>query len=319
MSLSRADLQGLADRLVTAVWARTGPDGALPRLPGPVSRYGPDSDSLLALARAMQLAASRLAVAGGADPIGAADWYARGLSTGTDPASPHRWPAPGELGQAKVAGAAIALALLVTGDRIWGALSRAARRDTIAYLEQVVGAAYPPINWVWFQLLVEAFLRQAGGHWSRDDVAACLAVHENLYETGGWYRDGPDRAYDHYSGWALQVYPALVAHLTPDLPGVPALAPLWTQRLDRYLADAVLLVGGDGAPLIQGRSLIYRFGAAAPFWAGAVSGTTSLSPGLTRRAAARVVERFAVCGVPVAVGLLCVGWFGVFVLLLLLY
>ena len=56
--------------------------------------------------------------------------------------------------------------------------------------------------------------------------------------------------------------------------------------LDRFLQDAVALVGADGSPLIQGRSLIYRFAAAAPFWVGRHRrGAQSLSPGQLRRAA----------------------------------
>jgi len=39
----------------------------------------------------------------------------------------------------------------------------------------------------------------------------------------------------------------------------------YRERLDEYLGDALRLVGADGCPLIQGRSLVYRFAAAAPF------------------------------------------------------
>ncbi len=79
-------------------------------------------------------------------------------------------------------------------------------------------------------------------------------------------------------------------------------------RLDRYLQDAVALVGADGSPLIQGRSLIYRFAAAAPFWAGILAEVPSTSPGLLRHAATRIVAHFADNGVPDADGVLSLGW-----------
>jgi hypothetical protein len=78
--------------------------------------------------------------------------------------------------------------------------------------------------------------------------------------------------------------------------------------LDRYLRDAVTLVGGDGSPLLQGRSLIYRFAAAAPFWVGALAGVPSLSPGALRHAATCVVRHFFEHGVPDESGLLSTGW-----------
>ena len=68
------------------------------------------------------------------------------------------------------------------------------------------------------------------------------------------------------------------------------------------------MIGADGSPLIQGRSLIYRFAAAAPFWVGAIAEVPSVSPGLLRHAANKVVAHFADEGVPTADGLLTMGW-----------
>jgi hypothetical protein len=78
--------------------------------------------------------------------------------------------------------------------------------------------------------------------------------------------------------------------------------------LDRFLTDAVTLVGADGSPLIQGRSLIYRFAAAAPFWVGALAGVPSLSAGQLRRAASLIMDHFVRHGSPDERGLLTLGW-----------
>ena len=71
-------------------------------------------------------------------------------------------------------------------------------------------------------------------------------------------------------------------------------------------------MGANGAPLIQGRSLIYRFAAAAPFWVGELSGHTRLSPGMARRAASGMLDYFARHGSITDEGLLSIGWHGEF-------
>ena len=50
--------------------------------------------------------------------------------------------------------------------------------------------------------------------------------------------------------------------------------------------------------MIQGRSLIYRFAAAAPFWIGVMAEVPSLSAGRLRHAAGRIVGHFAENGAP---------------------
>ena len=127
---------------------------------------------------------------------------------------------------------------------------------------------------------------------------------------GGWLSDGEERSYDHYVGWALHVYPVLWSRMS----GAAELARGRTAgdiaRLDRFLDDALALVGADGSPLVQGRSLIYRFAAAAVFWIGVIAETPSHSSGRLRSAAERVVRHFADRGAPDADGVLTMGWHG---------
>lgn len=177
----------------------------------------------------------------------------------------------------------------------------------MAWLGTVLGQDYFPNNWVWFQIVVETFLRSVDGPWSPEDIDSALALHESLYRSGGWYADGPTRSYDHYNGWALHVYPLLWAELAGDF--CPAdRRQVWRERLARFLDDAVLLVGGDGSPLVQGRSLTYRFAAAAPFWMGAMTGASNLAPGLIRRVCSGMLGHFTSHGAPDGRGLLPLGW-----------
>ena len=302
----------LADEMLGAVARYRSPGGARIDLPGPASRNGRASDGLEGFARTFLLAGFRVAGEGGADPGGFLEHYARGLAAGTDPASPEAWPRPDVLDQSKVEAASIALVLQLTRPWLWDKLDDRVRERTVAWLAGVIGQPYPPINWVWFRIVVESFLRESGGPWSAADIEEDLAVHASLRRPGGWLSDGPERAYDHYTGWALHLYPLLWTHLF-DVTGTLCPAEVrdqWSADLADYLDDAVRLVGADGSPLLQGRSLVYRFAAAAPFWVGALTGASRLSPGLTRRVASGMVRHFADRGAPGPDGLLNLGWHG---------
>ena len=309
--LTREHWCSYADYLLRSAHRFGTDDHANIHLPGANSRYGPRSDSLEAFARTFLLASFRIA----GDPANTgwiAEWYAEGLDAGTNPANPNRWPTPGELGQAKVEAASLAVGLALTRDVLWDKLPLRVQEQLIAWFETVIGEHYPPINWVWFQIVVETFLASVGGRYSDEDIDAGLAIHDSLYRGGGWFADGPERAYDHYVGWAFQVYPQLWALMAPSDPRVSARKKLDGDRLADFLDDASYLVGSNGAPLIQGRSLIYRFAAAAPFWAGELSGHTRLQPGLARRAASGMLDYFARHGSITEDGLLSIGWHGEF-------
>ncbi|GAB7193448.1 DUF2264 domain-containing protein [Kineococcus sp. NUM-3379] len=297
-----------ADDLLLAVRPHASPSHARITLPGAPGGYGTAVDGLEGFARTFLAAGFRLAGEGGRDPLGFAEWYAEGIAAGTDPANPDRWVRPREHGQAKVEAASLALVLHLTRPWIWDHLDAGVQERTVDYLADVVGAEYPPINWVWFRLVTEQFLRSVGGPWSREDVEADLATHDTFTRPGGWYSDGAQRAYDHYAGWALHLYPVLWLAMAGGDPLATERRGRYLAHLDRFLHDAVRLVGADGAPLAQGRSLVYRYAAAAPFWAGALAGSTALAPGLLRRAASGIVRSFTDAGVPGPDGLLTLGW-----------
>lgn len=308
---SRADWVRLADRLLASARGFASPGHARITPPGPEGGYGRAVDGLEGFARSFLLAGFRIAGERGTGLDELADWYATGIATGTDPASPERWVRLDEHPQAKVEAASIALILDLTRPWIWDRLEPAVRERVVEYLSPAVGdATYPRINWVWFRLVVQTFLRSVGGPWSAGDMAEDLATHDTFHRADGWLSDGDARAYDHYVGWALHLYPTLWARMAgaEDLAADRRARDLST--LDRYLLDAVALVGGDGSPLIQGRSLSYRFAAAAPFWVGAMAGVPSLAPGQLRHAAGSVVGHFVEHGVPDEDGRLTLGWHG---------
>ncbi|MDD7961358.1 DUF2264 domain-containing protein [Microbacterium thalli] len=300
-----------ADILLTAARRHATPGAGRIHFPGEEGGYGHAVDGLEGFARTFLLAGFRIAGARGEGVDDLIAHYRRGVVSGVDPDAPDRWVRMDEHAQAKVEAASIALVLDLTRPWIWDGLDEKTRGRVIDYLSPVVGDdTYPQTNWVWFRLVVQTFLRSVGGPWSADDIAADLARHDSFVRDGGWLSDGDERSYDHYVGWALHVYPILWARMAgaADLAGHRT--PTDVARLDTFLADALALVGADGSPLIQGRSLIYRFAAAAPFWAGVIAEVPSHSPGRLRHAAERIVDHFAERGAPDADGILTMGWHG---------
>ncbi|WP_049572168.1 DUF2264 domain-containing protein [Streptomyces sp. SBT349] len=300
-----------ADRLLLALRPFATDRHAQIHLPGPASGSGRWSDGLEGFARSFLLAGFRLGGAGGEDPHGLAGWYAEGLDAGTDPASPERWPTFAEANQAKVEAASIAVALHETRPLIWDRLSDRVRENVLTWLGRMVRTDMPGNNWVWFQAITEAFARTAGGDWDQADLDRAIELTDRWYARDGWYSDGltggAHRNYDHYNGWAMHFYPLWYGRILGDA-APPGLADRYRERLRRYLDDHRHLTGGNGSPLIQGRSLTYRFAALAPVWTGALFDATPLPPGQTRRLAGLTLSHFLDNGAVGRDGLLSLGW-----------
>ncbi|MDF2554819.1 MAG: hypothetical protein K0R60_714, partial [Microbacterium sp.] len=300
-----------ADVLLDAALRHATPGAGRIHFPGAEGGYGHAVDGLEGFARTFLLAGFRIAGARGEGVDELIAHYSRGIVSGVDPDAPDRWVRMAEHAQAKVEAASIALVLDLTRPWIWDRLDALTRQRVVDYLAPVVGDdTYPQTNWVWFRIVVQTFLRSVGGPWSPDDIAADLARHDSFVREGGWLSDGAERSYDHYVGWALHVYPILWARMAGAADLAEGRTDADVARLDAFLHDALALVGGDGSPLIQGRSLIYRFAAAAPFWAGVIADVPSHTPGRLRHAADRIVTHFAEHGAPDADGILTMGWHG---------
>ncbi|HEY3483591.1 MAG TPA: DUF2264 domain-containing protein [Streptomyces sp.] len=316
---TRAHWEAVADHLLDCVGRYGGSEHALIALPGGrPSVSGRRSDALEGYARTFLLAAFRVAGAGGEDPAGLMRQYAQGLAAGTRTPTTERdladgdqvsWPHIAERPQALVEAASIAVALRLTRPWLWDTLDEQTREQVRAWFAP--GVRHSPVdnNWWLFPAMVGGFLVDVGPD---PDGAAQRAVDRGLarieqwYLGRGWYTDGRPRAFDHYNGWAFHLYPLLHAHLNGDKDLLATYGP----RLATYLAGYSRTFGGDGAPVHQGRSLIYRFAAAAPLWAGALTGHSPLSPGTTRRLASGALRYFVDHGAVDANGLLSLGWFG---------
>ena len=306
---TRDEWLAYADRMLDTARTHASPAAGRIHFPGAEGGYGHAVDGLEGFARTFLLAGFRIAGARGEGTEELADFYRRGIVTGVDPDAEDRWVRLDEHAQAKVEAASLALVLDMTRPWIWDRLDALTQERVIAYLAPVVGdATYPKTNWLWFRVVVQTFLRSVGGPWSAADIADDLALHDVLVREDGWISDGFERSYDHYVGWALHTYPVLWSRMqgAGELAGGRTAGDI--VRLDRFLQDAVALVGADGSPLVQGRSLIYRFAAAAPFWVGAIAEVPSVPLGQLRHAANAVVAHFVEQDVPGEDGVLTMGW-----------
>lgn len=297
-----------ADDLVSAAWRHASPSGSLLLLPGPQSASGAWNDGLEGFARTFLAAAFRIRGQNGQDPHGFAERYARGLSTGVDPGAEERWPTFDERRGAIVEAASIAVALAETRPWLWDRLNPRNQELAVDWFSAILGRTDFTNNWLWFQNVIEAFLSSVGADDRPADLARNAELTEALYVGEGWYSDGRNRDgqrqnFDWYAGWAWHVYPLLESRIRGT-----DLSQQHRERLRCYLQQAQELIGPDGGPVLIGRSVTYRFGVLAPFWAGVLTGVTPLGSGQTRALGERTIDYFLARGARTDRGLLAIGW-----------
>ncbi|MFD5041093.1 DUF2264 domain-containing protein [Streptomyces sp. NPDC058378] len=311
---TRAHWEAAADGLLDAAWKWATPGRALLDLPGRPSRSGVRSDGLEGYARTFLTAAFRVAGAEGKDPHNWLERYADGLTAGTR--TPGRddsesWPLILDhtvFGQPMVESASVAIGLRLTRPWLWDRLDAATQDRAEEWLRGALRHTPAPNNWYLFPFSVAGFLESVG----RGDAETARARQRALdllevwYRGEGWYADGDARAFDHYNGWALHLYPVLDAYLSGDA----ELSAHYGARLSEHLESFSLMFGADGAPLHFGRSLTYRFAAGAAVGMGAVSGHTPLAPGVSRRLISGSLRYFLERGSAGDDGLLSLGWHG---------
>ncbi len=307
---TRAHWEAAADGLLAAAWKWATPGAALLDLPGRPSVSGARSDGLEGYARTFLAAAFR--AAGGGDPHGWLERYAAGLDAGTR--TPGRddlesWPVIGDqfarLGQPMVESASVALGLRLTRPWLWDRLDSEVRDRVAEWLRGALHRVPAANNWYLFPFTVAGFLESVG----RGDAATArvraraVELLETWYVGDGWYSDGDGRAFDHYNGWALHLYPVLDAYLAGK-------STVYDARLRSHLDGFASLFGADGAPIYFGRSLTYRFAAASAVGLGAVAGRSPLSPGASRRVLSGALRYFLDRRAVDSNGLLSLGWHG---------
>ncbi|MBB5977423.1 DUF2264 domain-containing protein [Kribbella solani] len=319
---TRAELVELADRSLLALRPWATPGHARFDLPGAAGQSGPIVDGLEAFARSFLAVGFRLSAAD-SDPHDHASWYAHGLIAGTDRAGAaergggadrtgraelgaraERWPSLVDTPQARVEAAAIAIGLHESRRWIWDALPSSAQERIVEWLAGSVGAWYPESNWQWFHNVTHAFLRSVGGPHDQAKVDEYLEYLDSCYLDEGWYTDGRGGNVDWYAGFVMQLFSLWYCRMSGDHERQLRYA----ARLKAYVASAADLFGADGAPLYQGRSLVYRHAVVGALWTAAVFDASPLPPGRLRRTCLGAIKYFVDRGAYDEHGLLSQGW-----------
>lgn len=306
---TRVHWEAVADEQIAAAWRYSSPGGAQVRFP---AGHEQDAEELLeGFARTFLLGAMRLAGAAGDPeqvPAGLADWYARALDAGTDPESGERWPLLTDHSQTTVEATGVALGLHLTRRWIWDGLPQKVRDNTASWLSGSGHSYGADNNHVLFAATIQAFLASAGYAHDGAGIEGALARIEDWYVGDGWYSDGEGRRFDHYNAWTFHLYPFFILDMLAE-PEATGRREVYRDRLGQFVHGYSHLFGANGSPLIQGRSLIYRWGVAAPFWMALREGVTAVSPGLSRRLASGTLKYFLTGGAALD-GVPTLGWHG---------
>jgi hypothetical protein len=211
------------------------------------------------------------AAAGGVDAPECWPALADGLAAGSDPSAASYWGDVADFDQRIVELPAIAFALAVAPGQIIVRGSPESMR-VAAYLAQARGRRVFSNNWLLFPAMIEIGIAALGEPIDRDAIARSLAAVERFHLGDGWYSDGHAPQVDHYGGFGFHFYQLLLARLVPDIVDAERIAgraTAFAAGFSRWFAD-------DGATLPFGRSLTYRFAAAAFFGACAFAGVEVL-------------------------------------------
>lgn len=305
----------VADHWLGWVADHASPGGALPRLPGRVTRDGVRREAMETVCRSMILAASRVAGASPDDAAAAeiAGRYRDALVAGTTPGGPEEWPRAvtcrpplAGMTQPLVETANAAFALHVARERLWDPLAPGEKAQVAGWLRHHAALDAWQNNWQLFPTMAEGFLRSVGEE-APGTGAHHVARVEGWYVGDGWYTDGPEHRFDYYTAWAIHPYLWAWYRMT-DTTGTPA-GERHLERLAAFTGSFDRFVAPDGALLHVGRSLTYRTAALAAGWCAEISGVSALAPGRWRRLASGVLRDFVEHGVGVD-GPPSLGWYG---------
>jgi hypothetical protein len=276
-----------------AAAATKGGSPARPHLPGSDGGVVPGLEGFARMSVAwgawLGLASNGSSIPGPDGLIDVEPLVVRGLLDGTDPTGRWRWGGMADRDQRIVESAELATALWLGRARLGSSLGSVGLAQVLSWLSQVQGLDVYDDNWVLFPSLVAAVERSFGRPVPDSAIDTGLDIMLDRYRGDGWYADGPGEAFDAYTGWAVHWHMLLWSRIDGDRR--PRTRRLVEQRARTYLAGIVPQFAADGSRPLFGRSLGYRFAAAAPFALAGLFGLDPVPPGLARRIASGTIVR----------------------------
>jgi hypothetical protein len=295
---TRAHWEAAADRILAAAWRHSDAQGAMVDFAGTGS---PPMARLEGFARTFMLAALRIV----GDPEGSAPLVQRYAEAICHAVRSGVWPRLGDHSQATVEAASVAVGLHLTRDTLWPALDERTRTGVLEWFEQARGTWCADNNHVLLGAALAAFAHSTGFSDGRDIVENALERMDDWYRGEGWYTDGDGRRFDHYNAYAFHWYPFFIDEMMGA--GFDDRRAVHRERLGAFLDGYQHFFDRRGAPVLQGRSLIYRWAVTAPFWMAAREGVDALPASRIRRLGSGVLKNF-IDGGSLDSGVLSLGW-----------
>ena len=222
-------------------------------------------------------------------PVDVLGLVVRGLLDGTDRTGSAWWGEIVDRDQRIVEAAELATGLWLGRRRLAEALGPAALDRVLDWLSGVDGKDVYDDNWVLFPAIVSAVRRSFGRPIADAQIDHGLDSMLARYRGDGWYADGGGHAFDQYTGWAVHWHMLLWSRIEGDRR--PRTRRLVERRFRTYLAGIAPMFAADGSRPLFGRSLGYRFAAAAPFALAAWLGIDAVAKDVGRRIAGGTVRR----------------------------
>lgn len=201
--------------------------------------------------------------AGGGEAPALEKIYVNGLAVGADPSHPDYWHTCRDFDQKFCEMAAIAYGLLLCPEKLWEPLSPKAKDDLTDWLWEINRHECCACNWQWFCILTNLALKVLGRPYSKERMESGLAMLEDYYENGGWYKDGADGDKDYYNPFVLVSYGLLYAKYMAE--EEPERCARFRQRAVEFARDFLYWFSEDGSAVAYGRSMTYRFAQGAFF------------------------------------------------------
>lgn len=281
---------------LTGAFAAASSEGgspARPRLPGSDGGvvHGLEGFARMSVAWGawLGLPSNGSSVSGRDGPVDVEGLVVRGLLDGTEPSGAWRWGEMGDRDQRIVEAAELATGLWLGRARLARSLGPGGLHQVLSWLSQVHGLDVFDDNWVLFPAVVAAVERAFGRRVPDSTIDTGVDIMLDRYRGDGWYTDGPGEAFDAYTGWAVHWDLLLWSRIDGDRR--PRIRTLVERRARTYLGGIVPQFAADGSRPLFGRSLGYRFAAAAPFALAELLGLDAVQPGLARRIASGTIAR----------------------------
>lgn len=222
--------------------------------------------------------------------IKVADYYRHQLVNISNPDSkshiPHR---KGGASQTLLELGSLTISMKAAQAVLWDPLTKE-QKDSLAATMLSYGEG-PTIgsNWMFFNVFILSFLKDQGYVVNETYLESNLKKLLERYRGEGWYNDTP--AYDYYSAWAYQTYGPIWAEMYGKQQ-FPQYAQQFFKNQREMVDNYPAMFSRDGKMNMWGRSICYRFAAAAPLSLFEYGGNEDVNYGWMRRIASSTLLQF---------------------------